>query len=99
MGGYDAKLYSLNPQTGTQNWVFDQATDKYIAQVEAAEGLILAPNNDGNLYALDGTGTMKWKYTAGKQLWATPLSDGERIYQASMDRHIYALDPETGKEV
>jgi outer membrane protein assembly factor BamB len=99
VGGYDAKLYSLDPQTGMQNWVFDRATDKFIAPVQAADGLILAPNNDGNLYALDTNGSLKWTFKVGKQLWAKPLTDGERIYLASMNRLIYALDPASGEQI
>jgi outer membrane protein assembly factor BamB len=42
---------------------------------------------------------LRWTFESEQALWAKPLTDGKRIYIASMDHHIYALDPENGDEV
>lgn len=98
VGGYDHKLYSINPQkNGELNWVFDQGGDRYIASPLAANGMIYAPNADRNLYALSSSGELVWKYTAGDPLWGTPTADGSIVYLAAMDHRIYALNGETGE--
>ncbi len=99
VGGYNHTLYSLDAQTGKQIWKFDQSKDKYIAQPLVSDGYIYAPNNDGSLYALDTKGELIWTFETNEELWAMPLSDGEKVYLGSMGRHIYALDPLSGKQI
>jgi outer membrane protein assembly factor BamB len=98
-GGYDHKLYSINPENGQQNWTYDKANDKYIGSALASAGMILAPNVNYFLYALGSNGSPNWEFSAEQALWAKPLTDDERIYLASMDHHIYALNPETGEQI
>ena len=95
-GAYNNNLYSINPQTGQQNWVFDQAKDKYIGSAHAAGEMIYAPNNNNKIYALDSNGSLSWEYKTEHAIWAQPLTDGERLYVASMDHRLYALDPASG---
>ncbi len=49
-------------------------------------------------YALDLNGNLLWKFETGEPIWATPTTDGKFVYVASMDHHVYALDPATGQE-
>lgn len=99
VGGYDYKLYSLNKDSGTQNWVFAEAKKQYIDGPLAADAGIFAPNADDTLYALDAQGNLRWKFkTAGPQ-WARPTSDPDCtcIYLAAMDHRLYSIDAETGE--
>ncbi len=96
---YDKLLYSLNPETGAQNWAFDGSTNRLLASPLVSDGMIYLPSSDYNLYALDMKGSLVWQYKAENALWTTPVSDGEIIYQPSMDHHIYALNAKTGKLV
>lgn len=98
-GGYDFQLYSLNPDTGQVNWVFDQAHDRFVGSVLARDGRIFAPNADQRLYALSSSGQPLWEYATGRPLWATPIVNGGNVIQPSMDHHLYAIDPETGELV
>jgi hypothetical protein len=91
-GGFDKILYSVNPQTGVQNWTFTDGTDRYIGPVLVTDTAIYAPNADHNLYALDLHGAKKWVFKATNMLWAQPLTDGKLIYLSSMDHFLYALN-------
>jgi len=95
VGDYQKILHSLNPDTGSENWTF-VANGPWIASPLVIDSSIYAPNGDGNLYALDLSGNLLWKFAAEKALWSRPVGNGDTIYQASMDHSIYALDTATG---
>ncbi len=97
-GDYDNVLHSIDPNTGAQNWTFTEAKGDWIASPLAVDDLILAPNADHFLYALTTDGRLVWKFETGRALWSKPVSDGERVYQASMDHYVYAIDLRTGQE-
>jgi outer membrane protein assembly factor BamB len=101
VGSFDHKLYSLNPQTGAQNWVFEQARDRWIGGVLVANDTIYATNADYNLYALTLNGTVKWStpFVADQAIWGSPVSDGTNIYFGTLGRHVYAVHAQTGKQV
>jgi outer membrane protein assembly factor BamB len=101
VGGFNHKIYSLDPANGTQKWVFEGAKDRYIAGPLVTENGIYAPSTDGSLYALDLNGKLKWTFKTQEALWATPTTNTECdcIYVASMDRHVYAVDAETGRQI
>ncbi len=96
VGSYNNQLYSLNPDTGQVNWVFDQADDRFVGSALAKDGVIFAPNADQRLYAISSSGQPLWDYPTGRPLWATPIVNGGDVIQPSMDHHLYAIDPETG---
>jgi len=99
VGDYSNKLHSLNPATGTENWLFDDATDRYISGALAFNDRIYAANNGHQLYALDPSGNLLWEFETEGPLWAKPTTD-ERcdcIYLPSMDHHMYAVVAETGE--
>ncbi len=97
VGDYKKVLYSLNPSNGSENWTFE-AKGPWIADPLVVDGMIYAPNGDGNLYALNMNGELVWKFTAKKALWSHPAGNGDTIYQASMDHFLYAIDMKSGKE-
>ncbi|MFM8320410.1 MAG: PQQ-binding-like beta-propeller repeat protein [Chloroflexota bacterium] len=96
-GSYDHKLYSMQLGSDQQNWVFAEARDRYVASPLIVNDLVLAPNADGNLYALGLDGALRWKFTAEHGFWATPLLDGQTLYAASKDHRIYALELSSGR--
>jgi len=99
VGDYDSNLYSLDPNTGVERWVFREANGDWIASPLVVNDMILAPNGDHNLYALAMNGSLLWKFPTGNPLWSRPVSDGEFVYQASMDHHLYAIDLRDGSKV
>jgi outer membrane protein assembly factor BamB len=99
VGGFDKKLYSLNPQTGQSNWQFTNARDRWIGGVLVANDLIYAPNADYNLYALNLRGGLQWTFQADQAIWGEPVSDGKTVYFGTLGRKVYAVNAQTGKQV
>jgi outer membrane protein assembly factor BamB len=99
VGGYDKKLYSLNPQTGQTNWQFTDAHDRWIGGAFVNDKMIYAPNADYKLYALNLQGTLQWSFTADQSIWGMPVSDGTNIYFGTLGREVYAINAQTGKQV
>ncbi len=97
VGGYDKKLYSLDPKTGASKWQFTQAHDRWIGGALVTDSMIYAPNADYNLYALDLQGNLKWTYTADESSWGMPASDGTNVYFGSLGRKVYAVNAQTGQ--
>ena len=100
VGSFDHKLYSLNPKTGAQNWVFTDAKDRWIGGALVTSDTIYAPNADYNLYALTFSGTAKWAtpFSADQAIWGSPVTDGTRVYIGTLGRRVYAVDALTGKQ-
>jgi len=100
VGSFDHKLYSLNPQSGAQNWSFDQARNRWIGGVLVTNDTIYATNSDYNLYALTFTGTLKWvsPFLADQAIWGSPVSDGANVYFGTLGRHVYAVNAQTGRQ-
>jgi outer membrane protein assembly factor BamB len=96
VGGYNKQIYSLSQETGKENWRF-AAKDHFIAGPLVTGGMILAPNADGKLYALDLFGKLAWSYQASNAIWTQPLTDGECncVYITSMDHKILSIDLKT----
>jgi outer membrane protein assembly factor BamB len=93
---YAHQLTCLNAKTGAETWKFTQAEGRYIDSPLVVNNLILAPNTDYSLYALDLSGNLVWEFKAGHALWARPATDGPTVYFPSMDKYLYALDATTG---
>jgi outer membrane protein assembly factor BamB len=96
VGSYNHAFYSIQPGGAQTNWSFEEAEDRYINQALLLGDQVFAGSADGNLYALDLKGSLRWSYATEAAIWGSPVSDGEVIYVASMDHYIYALDPQTG---
>lgn len=103
----DAGLYGLTPH-GQERWRLNLFADRrhftpssiYWWEgnvVLGPNGLLYAGNDDFNAYAIEPGGDVRWAYLTGLHIWAAPSfgADGA-VYFASFDRHLYALDAETG---
>jgi outer membrane protein assembly factor BamB len=102
VGGYDKKLYSINPQTGQQtgqSWPFTGAHDRWIGGALVAKNMVYAPNADYNLYALNLQGQLQWTFTADQSIWGSPVTDGTNIYFGTLGQKVYAVDAQTGIQV
>ena len=99
IGGFDHILYSVNPQTGVENWEFKTARDRWIGAVVVVDNTIYAPNADYKLYAVNLDGTLKWSFLADQSIWGAPATDGMNVYFGTLGRKIYAVNAQTGAEV
>jgi outer membrane protein assembly factor BamB len=98
IAGYNNILYSVDPATGSENWVYDGATNRYISAPLVTEEGIFASSADNNLYAVDFEGFPIWIFETEGPIWASPaLSETcGCIYLASMDHHLYAIESDSG---
>lgn len=101
VGGYDHVLYSLDPQTGKENWSFTGAKNRYIGSPLVNQAGIFAPTADDHLYALDFQGKELWSFQTKGAQWAQPVADPncDCVYLASMDHHLYAINASNGAQV
>lgn len=97
VGNYGKELYSINAETGKQNWVFLNGKGRYIASPLVNDGKIYAPNADGSMYVLNLQGAPQWSFKTKNSLWANPAVNGAHIYLPSMDHFVYAVRPADGK--
>ena len=98
VGDYKDTLYSLNKNTGAQNWTF-QAKGQWVASSLILNDTIYAPNSDHFIYALDKSGNLLWKFEGQKSFWSQPVTDGTTLYVSGLDHFLYAIDPKTGTKV
>jgi outer membrane protein assembly factor BamB len=84
-------LYGINIDNGSQKWVFEKGTSRWVGSSLVVGDTILSPNADYYLYALDLNGSIRWKFQTKQSLWAQPVSDGQSVYQAGTDHKLYAL--------
>lgn len=96
---YGKLITSLNTGNGKENWQFTGAKARYIDSPLVVGDLIIAPNADYNVYALNLNGILQWTFTGGHSFWTKPVSDGKLIYLSCMDHYLYALDVQTGNLV
>jgi outer membrane protein assembly factor BamB len=91
IGTYNNLFYSLDAETGRENWITEEVENYWIGSPLVTEQGIFAPNADRTLYSLDEDGNPTPVFTAEDALWAAPVTDGESLYLASMDHNVYAL--------
>ena len=93
---YANTMASLNAKTGAETWLFEGANGRYVDSPLILDNMIIAPNTDYSLYAVDLSGRLVWKFETGHSLWAKPVTDGESLYFTSMDKNLYAVDAASG---
>jgi outer membrane protein assembly factor BamB len=72
--------------------------DVYLSSPVVAKDAVYFGSGDGNVYALDTNGSLKWKFSTGDVVHASPaLADGT-LFVGSWDTYLYALDAATGKQ-
>jgi len=99
-GDYANNLYGLDAKTGTLKWTFTGATGRWIGGALVVNNLILAPNGDNSLYALNLNGDLQWKFSQSKHaLWSQPVTDGKTVYLTSTDHSLYALQISSGQKI
>ena len=58
------------------------------------------PRNPPDLAGLDdSTGEVLWVFPTSSEIFGVPVIDGDRVYVASRDRYLYAIDRATGREI
>lgn len=99
--GGDHSLFLVDIQTGKSDWSFSDAKDQWVASPLVVGDMVYAPNADGNLYIIDlsipGEDKLIDTVELGGKLWSQPVTDGTRVYVASLDHHLHSVDIQTLK--
>lgn len=95
------KLYALSQVAGAQQWSAE-TEGKIVAGAVATDGEIVVANDEGKVYLVQQeTQERRLLLETDKPIWAAPLVDeaNGRIYIASMDHHLYAIDLEREEQL
>lgn len=101
LAGYDNKLYSLDAAaegSGDPEWIYKVARNRFIANPVVLNGTIYAANADGAIHAVDAQGEAVegFEFETDYPLWASPVVDGDTLYQVSQHGEVYALSAADG---
>ncbi|MCC7162072.1 MAG: PQQ-binding-like beta-propeller repeat protein [Anaerolineae bacterium] len=89
--------YDADEPAATALWSFPVKGTVYSQPVlDAATGRIYFGASDKRLYALDARGIFLWSFRAHDNIAARPLLTDKRVIFGSEDRHVYAVNAESG---
>ena len=91
VGSFDKKLYALDADDGTLRWTFE-GDNWFWAGAVANENTIFAPSMDGNVYALDASGNLRWKHQMGSAIVSTPVLTTGGLVVAGINGKVSLLD-------
>lgn len=95
-GSYNNKIYKIDVEDGSSAEFFTEAKNRWIGSPLLVEDTLYAPNSNGSLYALDLDGNEIWEFKTDAAIWAAPVYADGRLYIASQDHHLYAVNANTG---
>jgi outer membrane protein assembly factor BamB len=91
VGSFDKKLYALDADDGTRRWTFEG--DNWFWAGAVSDGrTIFAPSMDGNIYALDAGGNLRWKHQMGSAIVSTPVLTTAGLVVAGKNGKLSLLD-------
>ena len=98
VGDVAKTFHKIDRSNGNSVWTFTGANGYFIGQANEGHGMVFAPNNDGNLYALDLQGNLQWVFETQHFIWSQPQIGPDAVYLSSMDRFVYAISTD-GKQL
>jgi outer membrane protein assembly factor BamB len=101
LGSNDGYIYSLSSVDGSMNWLtrvnnsnsspFTSPNSIYTTPVIGSDGTIYVGSNEGYLFALNPSGTIKWSYSAGYPLQSSPIMDASGSIYFGAGNNVYAV--------
>lgn len=97
VGDYGKNLSAVDVTTQAEKWKFSEAQGSYVASPTVVGDMVIAPNSDGFVYALNiNNGSLVWKFETKHAVWSQPVVNGENVLIGGMDHYLYSLDSKTG---
>jgi len=97
-GSDNMNVYAL-PLVGNEpRWKF-QTWGPIRGSLASLGGLVIFGSHDHRIYAVDPQGNRKWVCTTNDKVDAAPILHNNIIIMGSLDRHIYAVEVETGMQI
>jgi outer membrane protein assembly factor BamB len=82
------------PATSAVKWTFATEAEVRSSPVIEVDGTVYVSSWDGNTYAINPDGTLKWSYAMGGSGSSPAIGADGTMYQGSYDGDIYAVNPD-----
>ncbi len=93
----DLLAFSAVTETGHLVWRFHTGGSIFSPPAfDPARGRIYFGSTDKRLYALDARGLFLWSFASGDNIATRPAIAGDVVIFGGEDRHVYAIDADTG---
>lgn len=99
IGAYNNNMYTINLENGSSAEFFTEAKNRWVGAPLLVGDVIYAPNSNGTVYALSLDGEILWEFETDAAIWATPVYADGRLYVASQDHHLFAVNADTGDKI
>ena len=97
IGSDDGYLHAINLVSGRQAWRTESgAAIRSTPYVSVSDEAIYYGNEDGDFFALNFRGQVKWRFKAKRAITSSPLVVDGIVYFGSLDSTFYALDAQSG---
>ncbi len=102
----EGKVYGLERESGVERWSAE-TSGRIIDGMTPTNGGVAVGNHQGDVYLIEADGSPRLVeadgsprpfFSAQKGVWTPPLADAEtrRLYVASLDHYLYALNLQEG---
>lgn len=96
----NGKLYCINSDNKDYiYWSLKLDSPIHSVGLNIFEDNVFVGGEKGNLYCVNSSGLVKWKFKTGGIIRTAPISYKGVIYFGSDDGFLYAIDPSSGKEL
>jgi len=100
VGDFANDLLKINVSgTPTVEWIFSEAKGWYQGKAAKDGNLIIAPNSDRNIYAIDETNTLVWIHHGDFAYISEPLIVDDMVIVSSQDRKVVFLNKADGTTI
>jgi len=97
VGSDDSNLHAVNLQTGRKAWHYEAvAPIRSRPVVSDKEGRVYFGCEAGEFYAVDFSGTLKWRFRAKRAITSSPALTEGLIVVGSSDYSVYGLEANSG---
>jgi len=98
-GSYDGSVYAVSKFDGHKLWSYNAGvTTSFYSSPTKSGKFVYIGASDGNLYALDTAGNLKWKYHTNGEIKSSPIIYGGNVIFGSNDYNLYCIDSASGKQ-
>jgi eukaryotic-like serine/threonine-protein kinase len=96
-GADDARLHAINIQSGRRAWWFETpGAIRSRPAISEKEGRVFFGCESGEIYAVDFSGSQKWKQRAKRGVTSSPALSEGLVIVGSFDYSVYGLELSTG---
>jgi outer membrane protein assembly factor BamB len=79
---------------GTLKWSYATGDAVSSSPAIGSDGTVYVGSNDGNLYAINSDGTLKWNYPLNGVFSSPAVGFDGTIYVGTWDNYLYAINPD-----